>query len=357
MYLNPYLQTYFKHSSSHQRGGGSYPSDPQFFNKFQGTVLDINNPTEIPIHEIYNILFNLYLVYRGARLAFLFESSNLSSLNVANQVRTVIKTNFPVFQETLDPTNPTVQRYFYHINPLPVKQSTQDDDDWVGQILEFSCPGDLNVDTDKVRKTINYQLILPTEIGYSFWTEICAPKENLNALEQEIKIREEKFNQIAQELGFKVMAVVTDTIPDSYYFDRLLKKDWNFFEQHQEDFLEYPVYNTYPSFADHIREMGVMNFIKEYYPYALFITFIYMDDPLGKYIYPITSDQSNQFDEIQKVYIRQLMNSKNADPFTDFLIPLIKHPFVQQLAQEKGEDLTELQSQINQLHQQFQTYI
>jgi len=266
-----------------------FPPNPNFFKKFNGTLFD-----KIPPKLYYECLFNLYLVGRGARKAFLFESSQYSSNKEAKDIRKIIRQKLPEIKETEE--DKAAQRYFYSNPNIIIPDDLSDE--IIGQLLEFNCSPTAMYNQDKLStKTINYILITPNG-DFSFYTEVCYIDKIIDESKTII------FQKIAKELGFNVKLIITFNYSKITFLDKFKEQDWKFFINNKDEIINI-LYNTLPATLDYA-ENKYETFIQNDKDLLLLALLMNIKDPFEP-LFPLTVDKDLEYTNIMDNFVNHYL--------------------------------------------------
>lgn len=257
------------------------------------------------IEDKLDILFNLYLVKRGARPSFLLESAEFKN-NDIDQVMDEIEEIYPEFERTKDPS--FYNRYFYHTKPLPKQYPGEDMGSWIGRALGFSCP-DENEASDDIKYAINYRIKDPET---SFYTEVCREKKPLDKLET--------FNKIANEVGLEVEGSVKIIVSSAAFLTAIKKKDYKLIEENMDNFEAAFLRGGYLGMAadvviDQINiwknkdHMSMKDILNKYYNSFVTIGVLASDQHrIFKYTFFDPGYNEDTFDEVMSDILKKLLN-------------------------------------------------
>ena len=157
-------------------------------------------------------LFNLLLVYRGARPAFLtsylYKEDLVTRNNKSEEKIDYIKKNFPFFKITKlnKQENRKYINVLIHLKTLPKKQEQESEVHYLGRVLGYSKPLN-NLKEQKLKKyvwNLTYQLILGDK-KYNIFGERLIYKKDL-------KSKKKIFDKVAKEIGGSVEEIITKKI-------------------------------------------------------------------------------------------------------------------------------------------------
>lgn len=255
-----------------------------FFTRANGTCLENN----------YEILTNLYLVLKNGRLAYLFQKGDggIRTTKEMQTVQNIISTIYPEFQKTFQKRH---DAYFYHIHNLPLRHVDENEDVWVGRVLEFDCPGDLQNDKKKTYG-VSYQINVG-EVKTNFYTEICIQVDK-----QKIKNRLRLWNDIIKTLEptYFITVEIKPIIPSSLFIDAVKGKNIQFLNKYRREFINWLFGVGSTPIAELLEDKWQ---IKKYHSYILVNVIIAEHDFIK-----MSFDKQILFDKKDREFIQMNMN-------------------------------------------------
>jgi len=260
----------------------------------------INRANKTIIEGKLDILFNLLLVRKGARLAYLLEVANFPMINSTILIDT-IKRIYPEFTYTTEyKIGDIIHRMFIHIKLL-VPKGDMKHDVWVARNLEFNCLG--IPDESNIRYSLKY-----TINNINFYTEICPTQESIVS-----KIL--LFEPVANDLGWTLKEIINRILPRDIWFKALLYNHEWLLENADEfiDFLlGFGLSYIKLIIGNRTSKDGIQYLLQNQYKLLLLTTLRSQKDPFG-FFWPVTIDISKIFEEIEN---EQFMIEK--DPIVAF---------------------------------------
>ena len=269
------------------------------------------------------VVFNLYLVLRGGRRAYLFESANFDSLKEAFDVLRQIKDIFPELKTTLE--DKASNRYFiYKDSELEQKLiSVRDDpefdyDVWLGAILEFDCPGDLWRNRDKIRHVIHYNIN-----DVEFYVEICVDSPKLSKLN--------RWKPLAEEIDYKLTGDIEELIPDNYWYSLIENKNYDELRRHNTELFNWLEGSGWKPLGKLLES----NDIDVVYNYILIGLYLIKYGVLD-ILYPLSVDQANILEKEEE----DLLKDAETTP-ENYMLRLIHNTSIKDIASPEQFEIIE----------------
>lgn len=253
-----------------------------FINRANGTVIEGK----------LDILFNLLLVKKNARLAYLLEVSNFPMIDSEELIK-IIKTKYPEFIYTIEHEiggNP--HRIFIHINSL-IPKGDMEHDIWVAKNLGFSCLG--IPDENNIRYSVHY-----TINNKVFYAEICPTKE---LIINKIPL----FKPVAKELDWTLNETIEKIFPRDIWLKKLIiDVDYDWLLANANNFVEFLLGFGFSYIQEIIKDFktnhdGIEYLLKDKFNLLLFTTIRSQRDrdPFSIF-WPLSVEMSQYFEEIEK---------------------------------------------------------
>jgi hypothetical protein len=271
-----------------------------------------------PLENYIEIIYNLYLVKKQIRKAFLLELSNIDYIGIEN-VDIIIKTSYPEFEytnELLIEGKP--HRILIHNPNLSQTDLPREDrliqvenDLLIATLLDFDCKG--IPDDSNISYTLHINVNDKSVISY-----ICDEQDKFNIE----KIT--NYSKAAEELGYSFNYNIDTNLPPIYVIDKLITymqtdDESNLHELH-DDILNI-VDNAFLRVL--LEDMRIdkntldLDFIKEN---KYLVSFIFYMEKFEVFhiLYPLTVEQVGKIDDIVLNYEGEFLN-KNKQGFLDFI--------------------------------------
>jgi hypothetical protein len=245
-----------------------------FFNRFEN-LSDIKNYREI--------LFNMYLVEKEARPAFLLELANYSNSNEESiKILNNLKSVYTEFKYTHEIQN---HRVFIHKKPLI--SSDFNDDVNIAKNLGFLCHGIPDEKENRIR--ISFTLHTNNDV-YNFYTEICR-KENYD--EKHFNVKKQIFNNHAKNIGHVEMEIKNINPPD-YLLNKLINNTLT--EGYENDVINHLNGNGLVNIGQYINQdiISFKDLLKEKKTLLFFLLWV-KHDPFN-HLYPLSNDDAKILD-------------------------------------------------------------
>lgn len=244
--------------------------------------------TETSFKNNLDIVFNLYLVLRGGRRAYLFESADFDSLERAFDMIAEIKSTFPELKISLE--NEKANRYLVYKDAQIEKELVENsgDDVWLGKVLGFDCPGDIWRNRDEIRYGVHYYVN-----SMSFYSEICVkPPPELT--------KRDIWRPFAEELGYTLTGEIVEILPDIYWYTLVENKNLDELQQKKGEFAGWLDGYGFASFAELVQNNDSIETIYDYLIVAIHLLKYEVFDIL----YPLTIDQAKTLDKQERALLR-----------------------------------------------------
>lgn len=269
-----------------------------------------------------DIIFNLYLVLRGGRRAYLFESANIGSLRQALDIIAEIKSTFPELKITLE--NTEANRYLIYKDEQLEKDIIENsgDDNWLGKVLGFDCPGDF-MNRNMIRYGVDYYVN-----GENFYAEVCTNPPKLSKLDI--------WRPFATELEYNLTGEITEIVSDAYWFSIIDDQDFDKIRQKKPALIEWLEGYGHGAVSKLLQDSDDIESIHGY----LLASIHLIKYKIFYILYPLTVDQANIFEKqdydllrdpttTPQNYIRRLIDTAVKDIATAEELKIIKDSYNQ----------------------------
>lgn len=250
-------------------GGGDIQ---EFFNRFK------NN------NDYISLLFNMYLVEKEARPAFLLELANYTNSNdEAIELINNLESTYTEFKYTHEIPN---HRIFIHKKPLISNDFSNDVN--IAKNLGFLCHGISDEKENRIR--VSFALHTNDKI-YNFYTEICR-QEDYD--EKHFNNKKQLFNEYAKEIGY-VELNTEKILPPDYLLNKMLNN--NLTEEDENDILNHLTGAGLTNIEQYIND-GIISFkdlLNEKKTLLFFLLWVKYD-PFD-HLYPLSIDDAKLLDD------------------------------------------------------------
>ena len=248
-----------------------------------------------PIYDDIDTLFNLYLVYEGARPAFLLEMQNsvrnmYSPQEYINYIKDIKEFSKLYIQEE------SLNRYLITKNKVPLPKTDKE----LAKLLDFDCKG---ISKKDIYYILHY-VAMDNYTGNSetFYTAICPEKNLFKGKNKRLK----KYSRVGEKYNFTVsMNIQTFTELTLKSF----KNNTDFWINNQDLFFGF----LEGSGIEFLSGYDLDFLYKNHKDILLFTLLRLENDPLQDY-YPLTVKQDRQLIETEKKIYKNL----NINPITAF---------------------------------------
>lgn len=249
----------------------------------------INRANSTIIEGKLDILFNLLLVKKNVRLAYLLEVSGFPIIESTILIDT-IKDKYPEFTYTIEhEIGDIIHRMFIHIKPLILK-GNMEYEIWVARNLGFNCLG--IPDENNIRYSLNY-----TINNISFYTEMCP-------IRVDIVSKKKLFIPVANELGIILKENITRILPRDIWLKALLNKEEYNHEwllENADEFIDFLLsFGLYIKLiiGDRTIKDGIQYLLDNKINLLLLTTLRSQKDPF-EFFWPMLPDVSKDFEKIE----------------------------------------------------------
>lgn len=240
-----------------------------YIDKIKNTNFFMKNDLEI--------IFNLYLVLRSGRPAWLFEMKNTESQLYLSEI-------LEIFNDEIDFT-PIDSKNFGVLIHLRTKKIPIPPNDqslwyvWLGKVLGFFCPHDIR-ESSKIhnRHVISYSIN-----DQQFYAEVCTDDlAKIANIETQVVHRQKMWQTLANEMSegdddltYNITSNVYITHSLMHWYDTIAQKNFTEVQQHKNDFNILMTNSMLP--LPYLREIGLigetsenfMSNIEKYYNWIL----------------------------------------------------------------------------------------
>ena len=287
-------------------------SAEDFKNRLNGTPLENN----------IEVIYNLYLVKKNIRKAFLLELSQEDFREIKN-VDIIIKQSYPEFEYTIETLlQEKAHRIFIHNPELSQEDLPREnglikvnDDILVATLLDFDCKG--IPDNSNISYTLHIKIN-----GKGVIASICDHQDKFNMEKLT------NYEKAAEELGYSFSYNINRNMPDVYIIDKLIAYIQTNNKSHLQELSDSDILNLFENAFLRVlveEEIGlneeIVNFDfidKNKY----LITFILLMEKFEvfHYLYPLTNEQVEIIDSMLMDYKSDYaFLNKNAQGFLDFI--------------------------------------
>jgi len=286
-------------------------SAENFKNRLNGTPLENN----------IKIIYNLYLVKKNIRKAFLINLTQKYFIGIKN-VDIIIKQSYPEFEYTIETLiQEKAHRIFIHNPELSQEDLPREDglikvkdDILVATLLDYDCKGIPN------NSNISYTLHIKIN-GKNVITSICDEQDKFNI--QKLT----NYSKAAEELGYSFSYKFIKNMPAVYIIDKLIAYMQTNDKSYLQELSDIDILNVFEdAFLQELVLSDIVNNGKLIYDFInknkYLITFILLIEKFKVFdiLYPLSTEQVEIIDDMLMDYKSDnLFLNKNAQGFLDFI--------------------------------------